>query len=347
MRKFAFLFAVTVLSAGSLFAQNMAAVTVRHIKTEAIAVSQLNTNISGLEAQNGRTLTQSEKKTVLERMIDNLLLVQEAEADRSITATPEEIKQAAMGLLSQQLQMSGDIPPGAQITDQAMYLQIAGQIGMNIPEFEETVKDQILVEKLIAAREAQALQNIPPATQDELSEQYQLRIQEFVMSDSVWFNQIFFSTQGLSAADARAKSEKAREVYRQLMNTPATFPELVANESEDQQSRSRGGLTGPLMKVDPMANQFFGAEFINKVFSMNVGDVSEPLQSNSGYHIVQITRKESAHLLPMDDAEVSQYLQRVVYATKFQTAFEEARERVAAGIRETASIRYIGEYENW
>lgn len=347
MRKLFAVTALTLVTVGGLFAQDRAVVTVRNTKTEAIAESELNYNISVLEQQAGTALPQAQKKLILEQMIDGILLVQEAEADRSITASGEEISQASMGLLSQQLQMAGEIPPGAMITDQSMYLQIAAQAGINVAEFESTVRKQILVEKLVAAREAEALRNIPRPTEAELSVEYQKRIQEFVMADSVWFKQIFFRTQGLSTEDARAKGEKARDVYRRLMNTSVSFEELVAGESEDEQSRATGGETGPIMQGDPLALQIFGLAFVDRVFAMGIGETSEPIQSAAGYHIVRITRKESAQLLPQTDPEVRAYLERAVYAMKFQIAFDEARSRIAESIRETATIRYIGEYADW
>lgn len=347
MKKLLALIALVSFIAVGLSAQNMAAVTVRHTKTEPISAQELLFNISQLEQQNGRVLTADERDLILERMIDTVLLIQEAEADNTITATDDEVSQAAMGLLSQQLQYSGTIPPGAMITDKAMYLQFAAEVGINVAEYELTVRQQILVEKLVAAREAEALNSIPRPTEAELAAQYQARIQEFVMADSVWFKQIFFQTQGLPADQARAKAEEAREVYRRLMNTTVTFEELVASESEDEQSRAAGGETGPVMMGDTVALQIFGQPFMDTVFSMGIGDVSEPLQSGAGYHIVKISRKEAARLLPQDDLEVQQYLERLIYSFKFQQAFDDARNRLAASLRETATIRYIGEYAEW
>ncbi len=347
MRKLFTVSALLFVAVGVLFGQDKAAVTVRNTRTEAIPESELNQNIAILEQQANIALTQEQKKEVLEQMVNAILLVQEAEADRTITTNDEEVSQAAMGLLSQQLQLAGELPPGAMINDKSAYLQIAGQAGINVAEFEDTVRKQILVEKLVAARESTALQAIPRPTSEEIAAAYQERLQEFLMKDSVWFKQIFFRTQGLSSEEARAKGEEARDVYRRLMNTSATFEELVASESEDEQSRAAGGETGPLSKGDPLVTQIFGQAFVDKVFAMGIGETSEPLQTPVGYHIVRISKKEPAQLLPATNPEVRQYLEQVVYAAKFQAAFDEARNRIAADIRETATVRYIGEYANW
>lgn len=351
MKKSILLIAVLLFAAVGLYAQNMAAAVVRHKKTEPIAANDVMANIQGLEIQNGRPLTAEERKYVLETMIDSVLLIQEAESDRSLAVTQAEVDQAAMSFLAQQMQMSGDPRAAAVASDKAAYYQIfeevAPQMGMTREEFEAQVRNQIMVEKLIAAREADTLEAIGPATQQELTTLYQAEIQSFAVGDSVYFNHIFFTTQNMTADQARAKEDKAREVYNRLMNTPATFPELVATESEDEQSKINGGQTGPLVKGNPYAMQVFGQEFIDTVFAMNIGDISEPLQSAGGYHIVQLTRKEAARLLPMDDPEVRRYLEQVIYANKFQQAFEQGRVNVAESIRETATINYIGEYANW
>jgi len=128
------------------------------------------------------------------------------------------------------------------------------------------------------------------------------------------------------------------------MNTSATFTEMVNSESEDDVSKARGGLIGPVMKGDVVAEQLYGSEFMLAVFDLNVGEVSEVLKSNVGYHIVQITEKKAAQLLPKEDTEVRAYLEQLLYASKYQRIFDEVTQAAVGNLRSRATVNYFGEY---
>ena len=344
MRKIIISIVLVFSAAFILAAQDMAVATVRLEKTEPVSGQQLEKTIQAIEQQQGRSLSNEDKKAVLDQMIDQVLVIQAAEADKNLQISDEEVEQAGMRLLSQQLQSMGAIPPGAQLTDKQQYKQVVEQQGISIEEYESTIRNQLLAEKFITSSDPASFQAIGPASADELNAEYQRRVSEFVVSDSVWFNHIFFNIKDLSPADARAKYESAQEVHRRLMNTSVTFAELVASESEDNVSKGRGGLIGPVMKGDAVAEQLYGNDFMSKLFTMNVGDVSDVMKSNVGYHILQITEKKAAQLLPKDDPEVRSYLEQILYAAKYQQTFDEVTQKTIAGLRDRATINYFGEY---
>jgi len=345
MRKFLLSFALTAFIVLGVSAQDRAVATVRLERTEPVSGQQLNQAITAIEAQQGRQLTSAEKKQVLDRMIDQMLIVQAAEADRNISASNAEVEQAGMRLISQQLQAVGKIPPGAVLTDPMQYRQVVEQQGVSVAEFEETVRNQLLSEKYITAYDSGAFQSIGPATAAELNAEYQRQISEFVVSDSIWFNHIFFDTRGLDPQSVRDKASEARSVYQRLMNTSASFADLVASESEDEASKAKGGLVGPVMKSNPMVEQLYGTEFLDTIFEMDVNEQSEVLRSNVGYHIVRISEKKAAQLLPKDDPDVKTYLEQIIYASKFQRTFDEVTEQAIADLRDRATIMYFGEYQ--
>ncbi len=344
MRKILISIVLVFSAAFTLAAQDMAVATVRLEKTEPVSGRQLEKTIQAIEQQQGRSLSDEEKKAVLDQMIDQILVIQAADADRNLQISDEEVEQAGMRLLSQQLQSMGAIPPGAQLTDKQQYIQVVEQQGLSIEEYESTIRNQLLAEKFITSSDPASFQAIGPASADELNTEYQRRVSEFVVSDSVWFNHIFFNTKDLSPSDARAKNESAQEVHRRLLNTSVTFAELVASESEDNVSKGRGGLIGPVMKGDAVAEQLYGNVFMAELFTMNVGDISDVMKSNVGYHILQITEKKAAQLLPQDDSEVRSYLEQILYAAKYQKTFDEVTQQTIAGLRDRATINYFGEY---
>ena len=338
---FLVLFSIILLDLG---AQDMAVATVRYKKTEPVSGRQLNETIELLEQQQGRKLTEEERKDILEKMIDQILVLQAAEADRTITVTDAEVETAGIRLISQQLMVQGALPEGAVLTDKVQYKQIVESQGITLKEYEDTIRKQLLTEKYITSSNKDVFQSIGSASEAEINAEYQRRTAEFAISDSVWFNHIFFNTMNATPQEIQEKQSKAQDVYRQLVNTSTTFADLVASESEDEVSKARGGQIGPLMLGDPTAEQLYGTDFIDSVFALRVKDTSKVLKSNVGYHILQITEKKAAQLLPKEDPEVRSYLEQIIYARKFQNELLTISNAIVSELRSKSTINYFGEY---
>ena len=326
-------------------AQDMAVATVRLEKTKPIFGKQLDKAIALVEMQQGKKLSISEKKKVLEQLVSQVLVVQAADADRSVTVNNDDIRTAAMGFVSQQLQAVGAIPAGAILTDTSQYKQMIEQQGMTVEEYEKNVRNQLLIEKYITSKNQAAFQAIKQPTVREIEAEYQRRISEFVVSDTVWFNQVFFDTSNAGKEKKAEKFKQAREAHRRLVNSSVTFTELIDSESENETSRRQGGIVGPIRKGDKLTEQLYGSRFLDKVFDLRVGEVSSVLESNAGYHIVKITEKKTAQLLSKDDPQVRQYLERLLYAKKYQLTFDRVSEEVIAELKKKATIKYFGDYK--
>lgn len=90
--------------------------------------------------------------------------------------------------------------------------------------------------------------------------------------------------------------ETANDIKRQL-NSGASFEELAKQYSEDTVSKANGGDLG-----------YFGPgkmvpEFEEAAYKLNVGEISEPVKSSKGYHIIKLTDKKE--LKPYDEVKDS------------------------------------------
>lgn len=345
MKKIFITFVIFCIVGLIVMGQDMAVATIRYQRTEPVSGRQLNEMIELLEQQQGRKLSLKERKAVLEKLIDQMLMVQAAEADRTITVSKSEAEEAALRLLSTQLTNVGALPPGAVLTDKLQYKQVIERQGLTVADFEANVRKQLLVEKYITTKGKEDFQSIAPATEEDINNEYQKRVQEFVVSDSVWFKQIYFNTRSLKPDEISSKRNKAQEVHRRLINTSATFADLVLSESEDDVSKARSGLIGPVMKGDEVAEKIYGSDFVDKIFAMDMEETSGVLQSKIGYHIVQISEKKAAQLLPKDSSEVLTYLQQIIFARRYQEKFDEISAEILSDIREKSTINYFGDYK--
>ena len=74
------------------------------------------------------------------------------------------------------------------------------------------------------------------------------------------------------------------------------FFELVAQVSEDEATKTRGGDLG-FFSESRMPPDFFAA-----VRAMRVGEVSPPVRTGLGFHIIQLTDSRPARQMTFDEA---------------------------------------------
>ncbi|MGY8776376.1 MAG: peptidylprolyl isomerase [Spongiibacter sp.] len=118
-------------------------------------------------------------------------------------------------------------------------------------------------------------------SQEAVSNYYAANKSEF-QSEQIKVSHILIRTNSAMGKEERqARLTKAREVYSKLREG-RDFSALASQYSEDTISAKQGGSLGWVKRgdIDPV--------FSERVFSMSVGDLSEPFATPFGYHIVQI-----------------------------------------------------------
>jgi peptidyl-prolyl cis-trans isomerase D len=93
---------------------------------------------------------------------------------------------------------------------------------------------------------------------------------------------IAFGASKDAAAKAAAK-KKVQEVLAEVKKSPAKFAELAKKYSQDPGSAANGGDLGPI-KRGIMVKPFEDA-----VFGMSPGSISDPIETEFGYHIIKLT----------------------------------------------------------
>jgi len=117
---------------------------------------------------------------------------------------------------------------------------------------------------------------------DTLHQMYQQQIVEFSNGDERRASHILIKPKDESPEADKAAKDKAEELYKQI-KAGADFAELARKNSADPGSARQGGDLG-----------FFGrgvmvGAFEDKAFSMEKGQISEPVKSPYGYHIIKLT----------------------------------------------------------
>ena len=99
---------------------------------------------------------------------------------------------------------------------------------------------------------------------------------------------------------------------------PAGFRELVAQYSQDAATKDRGGD----LRYFDQATKELPPEIIKASFALpNIGDVSEPVKSGAGLHIIKLTGRRKALVRGLD--EVKQQIKNRLFRDKRTAAMED------------------------
>lgn len=151
---------------------------------------------------------------------------------------------------------------------------------------------------------------------EEIKKYYEEKKSEFY-KDEVKASHILISTldennKELSAEKKKDAKKKAEDVLKKV-KSGEEFAALAKEYSDDKGSGSEGGDLG-----------FFGKgvmvpEFEEAAFSLKVGEISEIVESQFGYHIIKVTDKVDEQL-PLE--EVKETIQKTLLAQKYNEAIE-------------------------
>lgn len=115
--------------------------------------------------------------------------------------------------------------------------------------------------------------------------------------------------------------EKANEILTQIKTGDVTF-EDAARKHSTCPSKDHGGDLGTFGKGQMVP------EFENATFSMNVGDISEPVKTQFGYHIIKLEAKSDASIPAYN--EIADKVEKTLMFQKQGQVYQEKLNEVKA-----------------
>ncbi|WP_329740552.1 SurA N-terminal domain-containing protein [Dyella sp. A6] len=149
-------------------------------------------------------------------------------------------------------------------------------------------------------------------TEAELKKRYQDEKSRFVQPAQRLVSHILINVpKNATPAQQRAALAKAEKIDAEA--TPANFAELAKKDSDDLGSKSQGGNLGWLQKG--MTN----AAFQDAMLALKKGQISKPVLSPEGYHIIYVRDIQDAKIKPFDEvrAQLAQEAAKADRARKF------------------------------
>jgi len=294
MKRILFLLVFSCLLAVWVFAQAdlQPAAIVNLTRSEAITVKQFRTEVERMEKSARRALSASERREVLDAMINEKLAVQAAEKDKITVAESEVNRQI------EQLRMQMSQAVGRQLTEAEFATAIRNETGLDMATFRDQARRQLISQKYLMSKKQSTIENIKVPTEAEIINMYNLNKAQFVRPDTVRFSMIQIDYGADASAKAKAK-ELADRLFREIGSNATKFDEVVLRGQAPNSGYQSGD--GGYLPRNMDAAQIVGQEFINVAFSLKQGEISKMMEGARGYQIVKITETYAQRNLELDD----------------------------------------------
>jgi len=217
---------------------------------------------------------------VLGNLIQREVLFQRAEREK-VLPTEDQIT----AIINQQKQQSG-------MTDDDFQKNLAAQ-HLTMESLREEARKDIAIKNLQEKYSSKIAVN-----DKEVEDFYNSNRERFVSARGVALAMIVADPadntgQGISQNDAKNDAEaklKIDNIYQQLKGG-ADFATVARAKSEDAQSLTRGGDLGFASEEDLKQNAF-PPELVSRFFTMQAGDITEPIRFNSGkWYVFKLEEK--------------------------------------------------------
>lgn len=135
-----------------------------------------------------------------------------------------------------------------------------------------------------------------------------------------------------SEADEENTVEQLENVRQKIISGELTFEEAAKEYSEDGETASKGGDLG-WFEFD----QFQLESFKQAVQRLEVGEISQPVKTDFGYHLVRLDERRDARKLDLnkDWAQIKNWALNIKRQKEFEKWVEQIKEDVYIEIKET------------
>jgi peptidyl-prolyl cis-trans isomerase D len=161
---------------------------------------------------------------------------------------------------------------------------------------------------------------------DEVRRQYDSNLKAYGKPEARQAAHILIAVKpDASAEEKTAAKKKAEDIAAQARQNPAQFAELAKKYSQDPGSAGQGGDLGFFARDGSMVKPFEDA-----VFALKPGEISAPVQTEFGWHIIKLLDVRPAKVQSFDEvkAQIEQDLKRQKASRKFADAADQMQNLV-------------------
>ena len=158
-------------------------------------------------------------------------------------------------------------------------------------------------------------------SEDEMKKYYEEKKETFNTPAKVKASHILIKvSESRDKEAARKLAEKVAAEAEKSAKDTGSFAKLVEKYSEDEGSKKRGGDLGYFERTEDGGKMV--KEFSDGAFALqNVGDISKPVESEFGFHIIKLTGKKDKIEKNFEDVKAN--IENTIKTEKRKTAYED------------------------
>src|SRR6056297_34782 len=238
-----------------------------------------------LQSEPGQKLLEKYREKKLQDIIRQRLIIQEAK-DRDLTLSQskkDQLFQQHIQSVKQQNQLNDD-----QL-EQALQKQGIESLDQYKEVFLQRNQDQLLINEL----RKQVTSDVT-VSEDRIEEYYNNNKKQFQVDQQVKASQILIKTNNKEESKAKEEIQSIKE----QINSGKSFTEMAKQHSEGPYA-DKGGQLGFITKGQ------ISEEFDKVAFNLNIGEISDPVKTKYGYHLIKVSDKKEAGVKSLEEVKDS------------------------------------------
>jgi peptidyl-prolyl cis-trans isomerase C len=242
-----------------------------------------------------------------------------ADVDRRLAELPPYVQQQFAGLEGRKEFLD-------RLIEEEVMFQAARQAGYETNPDVTRAVEAVKRRTMIQAYYADAVEKAVQVPEDEVVAYYDEHDEQFQRRPHVKFRHIMTKTRAEAAA-ARARVLAGED-----------FASVARDVSIDPGTKQAGGLTRPIALGDGLPSAGMSPEFIESLFDWKVGEVTDPLQSDKGWHVIRIEEKEEGGTKPLEEVheQIVRSLTPIKTREYYEVVLEGLKRKLKASVDEQA-----------
>ncbi len=237
--------------------------------------------------------------------------------------TEKLVNKAAAGITVPQSDVDAQIAKiKAQFPSDEDFSKQLAQVGQTPEQLSDTIKKMLQQQRWLEGQ----LAGKTEVTDEEAKKFYEENKTEFQQPETVKASHILFRVSKDDSEDVVNQKLKAAQGAETRAKKGEDFTALAKELSEEPGAKESGGDLGFFPK-DRMV-----PEFAEVAFTEKVGDISDPVRTQFGWHVIKVTDKKGAGTLPYDEVKE----QLIGYLKNKKQ--EEAAQELLKSLRDSAKI---------
>ena len=261
-------------------------------------------------------------EAIIAQIMPQLVEIEIAKAyaqEQGITVSEQEVNEEMEVLKDQVAQQAQAQAQGQDVDRDAAFEGALQQAGLTEEQLRQQIREQLPVQEV-----QERVAGAAGPSQEEVERFYEEnKAAQFTTPETRCTRHILFN---------KDQRKKAEEVKAQLQDGE-DFAQLAQEFSQDPGSAEQGGDLGCIGKGETVPN------FEEAVFGAEQGEIVGPVETEFGYHVIEVTdvREEATQPLSEVEAQIRDQLTTEAQAQEFTTWLQEQREQ--------RNVKYLPGYE--